>query len=326
MIYEGISAIKFHSRSLESNPLGDPSEREVLVFAPEKPKEGAPLLLGLAGFGGGARNFLNFSPMSYNFTDIIRDLRRNQKLNDAIIAIPDCFTSFGGNQYINSSSVGNYEDFIIDELVPFLRDKYSTGNTGVFGKSSGGFGSYTLAVRHPDAIQGFADHSGDAEFEYCYLPDFPDTIREFQKAGGPYEWYQKYQSSQNKMSREFMKTINVLAMAAFYTPSETTGKLGIEFPFDLETGALDMEVWGRWKELDPAHNISRNLRTLAAMKGIYLDVGGSDEFNINFGMRIMHNVLLRNSVDHVFEEFDGGHFNITHRYEKSLSYLADRLG
>lgn len=325
MIYEGVSSIKFHSRSLEDNPLGDPSDREVLIFAPEKLRDGAPLLIGLAGFGGSARSFLNFSPMSYNFTDIIKDLRQGRKLNDAVIAIPDCYTSFGGNQYINSISVGNYEDFIAKELVPFLKKEYKTGNTGVFGKSSGGFGSYTLAIRHPEIIQGFADHSGDAEFEYCYLGDFPDTIREFQSAGGPDLWFEKYKTSNNKMSKGSMKAINVLAMSAFYSPAGDRGKLGIEFPFDLETGAIDGELWEKWKKLDPAKNIDENLETLTSMKGIYLDVGGADEFNINFGMRIMHKKLSRNSIEHQFEEFDGGHFNITYRYAKSLAYLADKL-
>lgn len=326
MIFEGVTALNYQSKSLEGNALGDPSEREVLIFAPERPREGAPLLIGLAGFGGGARSFLNFSPMSYNFTDIVENLRKNGKLKDAVIAIPDCFTSLGGNQYINSPSVGNYEDFIIKELVPFLKEIYKTGNTGVFGKSSGGFGAYSLAIRHPDVIQGFADHSGDAEFEYCYLSDFPDTIREFQKAGGSDKWFEKYLASKNKMSKDFMKTINILAMSAFYTPKIRHGKLGIEFPFDLETGALNEEVWENWKKLDPARNMNDNLETLAAMKGIYLDVGGSDEFNINFGMRIMHNILSKHSIDHLFEEFEGGHFNITYRYEKSLAYLAERLG
>lgn len=325
MFFEGAKITRFNSRSLEHNALNDASEREILIFEPETVENEAPLLIGLAGFGGGARSFLNFSPMSYNFTDIIRNLRKDGKLKNAIVAIPDCFTSYGGNQYINSAGVGMYEDFLVKELIPHLKKEYSTGNTGVFGKSSGGFGSYSLAIRHPDVFSGFADHSGDAGFEYCYLPDFPDTIREFSKAGGVNKWYEKFRSSRNKMAKEFMKAINVLAMAAFYTPDPKSPNLGIGFPFDLDTGELIEDIWAKWKMLDPARNINDNLQKLSAMKAVYLDVGGSDEFNINFGMRIMHKVLEKNSVDHTFEEFDAGHFNITYRYEQSLSFLAEKL-
>lgn len=317
--------LEFESEALKNNPLKDPSKREVVLFLPEKLRDNAPLLIGLAGFGGGARSFLNFSPMSYNFTDIIMNLRKDGKLRDAVVAIPDCYTSFGGNQYINSSAVGNYEDFIIHELVPYLKDKYHTGNTGLFGKSSGGFGSYSLAIRHPDAISGFADHSGDAAFEYCYFSDIPDALREFEKAGGVNSWYEQFKGSTNKMAKQNMKPINVLAMAAFYSPNPSSSTLGIDFPFDLETGELIEPVWEKWKKVDPARNINSNLETLSKMKALFLDVGHSDEFNINFGMRIMHKILERNGVNHVFEEFDGGHFNITYRYERTLSYLAEML-
>lgn len=322
---EEIRILKYRSRALEDNWLNDPTEREVIVFLPEKLREEAPLLIGLAGFGGGARSFLNFSPMSENFTDVVKTLRKSAKLKDAVIAIPDCYTSLGGNQYINSSSVGNYEDFITDEIVPWIREDYSTGFTGVFGKSSGGFGSYSLATRHPDVFSGFADHSGDAGFEYCYFADFPDAIREFEKAGGVKNWFSKYNESRNKMSKEFMKTINVLAMSAFYSPNPESENLGIDFPFDLETGELDTVIWEKWLKLDPARNIRENLEKIRSMKGVYLDVGFSDEFNINFGMRIMHRILEKTNVPHVFEEFEGGHFNITYREEYALSYLAEKL-
>lgn len=324
-MYHGTEILQFQSKALQGNALNDPSQREVVLFLPDKLKEGAPLLIGLAGFGGGARNFLNFNPMATNFTDVVSRLRKNGNLKDAVIAIPDCYTSYGGNQYINSPAVGMYEDFIIKELVPELSRRYSTGKTGVFGKSSGGFGSYSLSIRHPDIISGFADHSGDAAFEYCYFADFPDAIREFEKAGGVNKWYENFSNSSNKMAKENMKPINVLAMAAFYSPNSSSPTLGIDFPFDLETGELIESVWKRWELVDPARNIKDNLETMKSMKGVFLDVGHSDEFNINFGMRIMHKILKKNSIEHVFEEFEGGHFNITYRYEKTLSFLAEKL-
>ena len=146
-----------------------------------------------------------------------------------------------------------------------------------------------------------------------------------EKAGGVNKWYGNYMKSTNKMAKQNMKPINVLAMAAFYSPNPASETLGIDFPFDLETGEMIEPVWEKWKKVDPARNIRDNLETLSGMKGLFLDVGYSDEFNINFGMRIMHKILEQNSVEHVFEEFEGGHFNITYRYERTLSYLAEKL-
>ena len=58
-----------------------------------------------------------------------------------IVVFPDCFTSLGGNQYINSSAIGHYADYLNDELVPFVdaqfRTRSSAEHRGCFGKSSG---------------------------------------------------------------------------------------------------------------------------------------------------------------------------------------------
>lgn len=317
--------LRFESRSLGGNPLNDPTEREIVLFKPDKIREGSPLLIGLTGFGGGARSFLNYSPLSPNFTEIVDKLRKSGKLRSAVIAIPDCYTSFGGNQYLNSDAVGAYEDFIVKEIVPRFRKEFGTGRTGVFGKSSGGFGAYTLSVRNPDVFQGFADHSGDAGFEYCYFPDFPDSIREFRKAGGVRKWFAEFSKSVNKSKKKYTAPLNVLAMAAFYSANRNSADMMIDLPFSLETGEMLDDVIERWRKFDPARNIANNTDKLRTMKAVYLDVGSEDEFRINFGMNKMHRILTEGGVNHFYEEFEDGHFNISYRYEQSLAYLAERL-
>jgi len=42
-----------------------------------------------------------------------------------ILVIPDCFTKFGGNQYINSTATGRYEDYIVNEIIPFIQNNYN---------------------------------------------------------------------------------------------------------------------------------------------------------------------------------------------------------
>lgn len=320
-----IELLKVESKALTGNPLNDPAQRDVIIFKPDEIKNEAPLLIGLAGFGGGARSFLNYSPLSTNFTDVVDKLRKSGDLHDSIIAIPDCFTSLGGNQYLNSDAVGYYEDFIVKEIVPELKSRFETGKTGVFGKSSGGFGAYTLSIRNPGVFQGFADHSGDAGFEYCYFSDFPDSIKEFRRAGGVKKWFEEFSMNANKSKKKYMAPLNTLAMAAFYSPNKNSGNMSIDLPFSIETGELLDDVIETWKKFDPARNISENLDKLREMKAIYMDVGSEDEFRINFGMSKMHRILDDNSIEHFFEEFEDGHFNVSYRYEQSLAYLAERL-
>ena len=66
-------------------------------------------------------------------------------MGPCIIVFPDCFTCLGGNQYINSSAIGRYADYLTREIVPYVDREFRTlasrEHRGVFGKSSGGYGA-----------------------------------------------------------------------------------------------------------------------------------------------------------------------------------------
>ena len=65
-------------------------------------------------------------------------------------------------------------------MLPAIEQRFGCGGTGrrgVFGKSSGGYGAITHALRHSDIWAAAACHSGDMGFEFCYLPDMPAVLR-----------------------------------------------------------------------------------------------------------------------------------------------------
>jgi enterochelin esterase-like enzyme len=65
-------------------------------------------------------------------------------------------------------------------LLPAIEQRFGCGGParrGVFGKSSGGYGAITHALRHSDTWAAAACHSGDMGFEMCYLPDMPAVLR-----------------------------------------------------------------------------------------------------------------------------------------------------
>ena len=47
-------------------------------------------------------------------------------MGPVIIVMPDCFTALGGNQYLNSSAIGRYADYLTRELVPFVDREFRT--------------------------------------------------------------------------------------------------------------------------------------------------------------------------------------------------------
>jgi len=49
-----------------------------------------------------------------------------------IVVMPDGYTSYRGSQYLNSPAVGNYDDYLVQELVPNIDRIYRTlGVAGV---------------------------------------------------------------------------------------------------------------------------------------------------------------------------------------------------
>jgi enterochelin esterase family protein len=249
---------------------------------------------------------------------------------EAVMVGPDCLTTLGGSQYLNSSATGRYEDYVIDEILPFVRQRYRTGPTGVMGTSSGGYGSLVLALRHPDVFSAAASNAGDAYFEYCYTPDFPIAFREFRKAGGPEKLLGKLLHepvSGFGPHQPQVQALEVMGYASSYSPIDAEpGRF--DLPFDLETGALRPDIWAKWLSQDPVRMVSEERYRAAARKlaYLYVDGGTRDEYSLDLGARIFAEEARRAGARVDFEEFDGVHGDGGPRYEIMIPRLLAALG
>ena len=324
-----VESITIQSEVLKTNPLGDPWERELLVYLPPDYSEssrGYPVVYMLAGFSGTGRSFLNFQPWQPNIAERM-DRLISHGVPPAILVMPDCFTSFGGSQYINSTATGMYEDHLITEVVPLVDSSFNTlpgrDHRGIMGKSSGGYGALVLGMRHPDVFSAVACHSGDMYFELCYKPDFPKFVSAIERAGGLEVWWQQFNDKPKKSGSDF-EAVNILAMAAAYSP-DPNKPLGIDFPFDLRTCQLRDDVWQRWLENDPVYMVDRYADSLRSLKLLFLDCGFRDQYNLHFGARILTSRLEELGVPYEYEEFDDNHSNTSYRYDVSLPKVIQAL-
>ena len=62
-------------------------------------------------------------------------------MRPCVVALPDCFTKLGGNQYINSAVMGRWDDFLLEEAVPFVEVRFGCGGSGRRGCCSENNGS-----------------------------------------------------------------------------------------------------------------------------------------------------------------------------------------
>lgn len=316
---------------LRGNPLGDPFVRRVPVYLPPGYESGStryPAVYVLTGFTGRGTMLLNDSAWGETIAERMDRLIAGGTVRPMLLVMPDCLTRIGGSQYLNSSAVGNYEDHVVKELVPYVDKKYRTiadrDHRAVVGKSSGGYGSVILAMRHPDVFGLMASHSGDMYFEHCYKPDIIHAIGALSKMGGLDKFWGDIPTIHPK-DKNFQTLINVVAMSACYSPNPSAPH-GFDLPFDLETGELREEVWARWLEWDPVYLVDKLLAALKSLKLIYLDAGWRDEFNLQYGARIFCKRLKERGIPYVHEEFDDGHFDIQYRYDVSFKAISDRMG
>ena len=320
------------SRVLEGNPLGDPAERPLWVYLPpgvgDDPGRRYPSIYVIQGYTGQVDMWWNRTALRPTVPELIDELFAGATAL-AIVVLVDCWTSLGGSQFLNSPGTGRYLDYLCDEVVAFVDDRYPTlparEHRGIAGKSSGGYGAMVAPMLRPDVFGALASHAGDALFEHCYLPDMAKATRALRDHyDGSYERFFADFATRPAMSKESDGVLlGIWAMAACYS-AEPDGT--VTLPFDTATGRLRDEVWARWLALDPVRMAAGHADQLRSLRGIYLDAGRRDQFWLDLGAAAFSAELDALGIEHLFELFDATHSAIEYRYPAGLAFLAERLG
>ncbi|MBI5244683.1 MAG: esterase [Elusimicrobia bacterium] len=313
---------------LKDNPLGDPRRREVPVYLPPSyPKELSrryPVIFYLPGFGSTGRSAAQTHPWKENPIERLDRLIEQRKAPEMLLVIPDCFTLYGGSQYMDSIGTGRYEEHLCVELAPYIDSRYRTAGPkarAAAGKSSGGYGALRLAMRRSEVFPHIACHSADLLFEVGYGRDFARCVCALSRYGGSFEnFLREFRKARAKDAFPH-ELVNCAAMAACYSPNPKSA-LGFDLPFDEWTGELKPEVWRRWKENDPVELAPRCRAKLRKLKTLYFDCGLKDEFFLHLGARALSRRLKALGVRHVFEEHAGGHFDTAARLDRSFALLG----
>jgi enterochelin esterase family protein len=319
---------------LRGNPLGDSPSRRTPVYLPPGYDDGEahyPVIYLLAGFSSRGLTSLNDSIFDENIQERMDRLIVTAAIQPMIVVLPDCSTRYGGSQYINSIATGPYEDYLVEELVPYIDRHYRTrpGSRAVAGKSSGGYGALVLGMRHPEIFSAVASHSGDMYFEYGYKPDFPKFLNAANRlpltSDDPLKkFFAEFLPRMYPKPSGFFDLLNIGAMAACYSPNPAS-PYGFDLPFNVITGELRPEVWERWLAHDPVYLLDdeRHAEALRQMKLLYLDCGNRDEYALHYGARIFCQRLTKLAIPYVYEEFDGGHGQTQFRYDRSLTAISN---
>jgi S-formylglutathione hydrolase FrmB len=275
---------------------------------------------------GQVDSWANRSPFEPSMLERLDAMFAGGECPPALVVFVDAWTSYGGSQFLNSSSTGPYLDYLCDEVVPFVEGRYPAlpgpEHRGLNGKSSGGYGAMVVPMLRPDVFGALASHAGDALFECSYLPNFPQLARKLRdEFDGSADRFWAELQAMDRLDMERFENFDLIGYAAAYSPDpERPGKALL--PFDVATGRLIDDVWALWLEKDPVRMAPRHADALRSMRHVYLDAGKSDELFLDHGAQAFGAELDKLGVEHTLELFDGKHGGITYRYPGAIRELV----
>ncbi len=317
-----IRELKHQSQALKKNPLKDPTLRYHPVLVPKEEILNAPVVLILAGFTGNGPKYLGARSFEKNFAQQIDQAYQQEQAPHAYYIFVDAFSFWGGSQFVNSKAVGNYEDFIKDELYQLIRKHVSRGPIAIFGASSGGYGALHLCSKYPKKFPYLGALAPDAFFEANYLPDLYQSSPFLE--GKSFKYLKNLHLEGRLLNRKNGHAlINSIGMSACYSPQGEKGEF--HYPIDLATGLIRNNIWKKWKDKDPVVFLGKRTQKLKQLKGVFLEVGKRDEFSLQMGSRQIQTMLKKHKVKHHYEEFEGGHFDTSERRPSFLMWLQKNL-
>lgn len=315
---------------LADNPLEDPARRPLYVLRPpgvelDDARE-LPSVYVIQGFTGQLDMWMGRRAFEPNFIERADELLASPDCPDAIIVMVDCWTSYGGSQFLDSSGTGPYQSYLCDEVVPFVDGRYPSAadrdRRGITGKSSGGYGSMVVPMMRPDVFSALASHAGDALFEVSMAPSIAAAVRtlrdHFDSSYGVF--FERLPGADPFDFARYGGPLEMYGYAACYSPDpERPGRALV--PFELADGRRIDDVWQLWLDHDPVRMAPRHTDALRSLRRIHLEAGRGDEYYLDLGAQAFARELDKLGVEHTFELFDGKHGGIAHRYPAAIREL-----
>lgn len=278
-----------HSASIEGNLQGNSPDRTVYVILPPSydhaKKRRYPVLYFLHGFTSTADAYVKRIPFD-------ADLQAaGAGPQEMIIVVPDSHTLFGGSMYSNSPTIGNFEDYIADDLVHYVDAHFRTiarrDARGLAGHSMGGYGTLRIGMQHPDEFVALY-----AMNPCCQLPmgvsdpKFENmTVEEAAKG-------------------DFMTLAN-FAVATAWSPDPQNP------PFYADMSTKDGKpvplVVAQRAANAPTAMVGQYVRALKSMKAIGMDTADKDF--VRADVLAMHAELTKLDIAHQWDDYEGDHMN-----------------
>ncbi len=246
---------------------------------------------------------------------------------EAIIVAVGGRNSLHGSFYVNSPVSGNWEDFIVKDLINFIDNNFRTINKpsgrGIAGHSMGGYGCLNLAMLHPEIFSsvfsmnpGLFSESGLKDSQMfsndVIIKDFLNIISRLDKLSV---------ESANKEYQNILDSIvyknNDLFFAFAYGSAFSPGNLNkapyLYYPvLSNSEGKIQLipEIWDKWESgfggIRKESVVYRN--NLQKLKAIFVDSADKDYYAwIPQGCLYFDKVMKQAGIASELKVYEGDH-------------------
>jgi S-formylglutathione hydrolase len=141
--------IEIPAPSLKNNLVGTSDVQKIGVYLPpsyHKSQKRYPVVYYLNGF--------TVQAGQYPPTGWVDSIMSAKLVQDMIFVELGGYNMFQGSMYANSPVTGNWEDFVVKDVVSYIDKNYRTlakrESRGIAGHSMGGAGTFNISLKHPD--------------------------------------------------------------------------------------------------------------------------------------------------------------------------------
>ena len=267
-----------------------------------------PTIYFLHGFG------LDYSWYG-SVVSVFEDMMASGEIRESILIKPDGFViPYLGSMYTNSDYNGQFEDYIVQDLISHIDGSYNTidhsSYRAIMGHSMGGYGAVKLSVKFPELFQVVASHSGPIAIENA-IPDLlPVLLAETGILG-----YQPWNGT---------VSLFMYSASAAFSPDVDDWPYYVDLPVDYYGNVID-EVWDLWLGHDPLTLAQENLANIQSIR-FYMDCGDQDDYLFYNHSTSFSEFLDEENINHVYEIYPGDHFTEVlngDRFPYSLAFIEN---
>jgi len=292
------------SPGLASNVVGDTPVRRTLVYLPPSYQRDStrryPVLYLLHGATSVPEEWLDGSYQGFDLRIAMDSLVAARAVPELIVVMPNADNALGAGFYANSAATGNWEAFVVQDLVRHVDRRYRTdaraSKRALVGHSMGGFGAFNIGFDHPDV------------FGFVYAIS-PCCIGFVGRTGPSPAWAVL---SRIKRWQDAPGTVRLLlGMAAALDGSRTDPRLFTELPFDVRpdsTLVANARVRTRWLARMPPDRASAMVWRGGRPPVIVIE-SGSEETELRLGIEVLRARLDSLGIRYADTTFTGGHID-----------------